>query len=66
VIRCDSVTFEDTSREALFDKLLSFLKEIHPGKDVEVNYYFDMNSIPRWFHQYQNHYFNGKLYIKAK
>ncbi|NPA43192.1 MAG: hypothetical protein GXO27_04080 [Chlorobi bacterium] len=50
--------------ETLKTKVHELVRARHPQSAVEVAYYFDMASIPKWFHQYQNHYFNGKLLIQ--
>jgi len=51
--------------EDLKEKTVDFVRKKYPSAVVEVAYYFDMQSIPRWFHQYQTHYFNGKWIVKT-
>ncbi len=42
------------------------LQKDYPGETIETHLYFDMQDIPQWFHQYQNHYFNMVLKIQPK
>ncbi len=51
--------------EKLQELIKKKIQKIFTAETVIVKYYFDMNSIPSWFHQYQNHYFNGKFIIKT-
>ncbi len=61
VLLCPAFNISGSEWEDLKTGLIDFLSQNYPGRHIEISYYFDMSSIPKWFHQYQNHYFNGKF-----
>jgi len=65
VLRCDDFEITAAEWEDLKASLRQIVEKRYPGRQVEVAYYFDMQHIPRWFHQYQTHYFNGKFIINT-
>jgi hypothetical protein len=62
--RADHMFLNAPSWNELLQKIYDYYLEEYPKHKVEVYYRFDMQAIPRWFHQYQTHYFNGKLTIR--
>ena len=64
-VQCGKVQLSHSEWQNLMDLLTGYIKDNYRGKEVKIKYYFDMNHIPRWFHQYQTHYFNGEFFIKT-
>ncbi len=62
-IKGEGFSVRDTELNEAERKLQVLVKKKFPGQPVEIRLRFDMQSIPRWFHQYQNHYFNTVLYV---
>ena len=63
ILDCGVFRVEAAEWDDVQEKTAEAAAAYFPGQSLEIRYYFDMQSIPRWFHQYQNHYFNGIFII---
>jgi len=54
--------WRSSDRHVLEKQVVEYFKHLsNPPRRIHMR--FDMQSIPRWFHQYQTHYFNQILEI---
>ncbi len=58
--------FSSGTLHDLKKQITAQLQKDYPGETIETHFYFDMQDIPQWFHQYQNYYFNMVLKIQPK
>ncbi len=63
--RLDEQRFYASEWKALREQLVRFCRQNGAGQAVRIYLRFDMRDIPRWFHQYQTHYFNEIIELKA-
>lgn len=63
--RLDGHRFEAPEWNLLQEQLIRHCRENYPGEALRLRLRFDMRQIPRWFHQYQTHYFNEIIEINT-
>ena len=63
--RLDGHRFEAPEWDLLQEQLIRHCRQTCPGQSLRIGLRFDMRQIPRWFHQYQTHYFNEIIEINT-
>lgn len=63
IITGNGIDIRHTELKTAETLLAEEIRKKFPDQKIEVYLRFDMKTIPQWFHQYQNHYFNTILYI---